>query len=205
MTALGITESGTVQFPMVRHAAEIGWTPRCAMPTKTTFPTLPTWPARPTGLVAESATQEGLGYRTKGVTFDLRTLQALRSEPGPDEAKVFNLVRGLRQEIANEPDRQPVLLPLKERAERILKDLADRTASGLEAMERLGRYRRGEGNGDGSGARQRSVAARLRCPLGTQGRRQPARRRHRHPESGAARGSASDRFPNAAVNADEQR
>ena len=27
MTALNITEAGTVQFPMVRHAAEIGWTP----------------------------------------------------------------------------------------------------------------------------------------------------------------------------------
>ena len=27
MTELNITEAGTVQFPMVRHAAEIGWTP----------------------------------------------------------------------------------------------------------------------------------------------------------------------------------
>ena len=27
MTGLKITEAGTVQFPMVRHAAEIGWTP----------------------------------------------------------------------------------------------------------------------------------------------------------------------------------
>lgn len=26
MTDLKITEAGTVQFPMVRHAAEIGWT-----------------------------------------------------------------------------------------------------------------------------------------------------------------------------------
>ena len=27
MTELNITEAGAVQFPMVRHAAEIGWTP----------------------------------------------------------------------------------------------------------------------------------------------------------------------------------
>ena len=27
MTDLKITEAGTAQFPMVRHAAEIGWTP----------------------------------------------------------------------------------------------------------------------------------------------------------------------------------
>ena len=27
MTGTGITEAGTVQFPMVSHAAEIGWTP----------------------------------------------------------------------------------------------------------------------------------------------------------------------------------
>lgn len=27
MADLNITESGTVQFPMVRHAAETGWTP----------------------------------------------------------------------------------------------------------------------------------------------------------------------------------
>ena len=27
MTELSITEAGSVQFPMVRHAAEIGWVP----------------------------------------------------------------------------------------------------------------------------------------------------------------------------------
>ena len=27
MTELSITEGGTVQFPMVRHAVEVGWTP----------------------------------------------------------------------------------------------------------------------------------------------------------------------------------
>ena len=88
-------------------------------------------------MVQESAAQEGLGRSTKTVTFDVSTLEALRGESGSDEAKVFNLVRGLRQEISSEPDLEPVLLPLKERAERILKDLEERKTTGLEAMDRL--------------------------------------------------------------------
>ena len=88
-------------------------------------------------MVQESAAQEGLGYSTKTVTFDVSTLEALRRESGSDEAKVFNLVRGLRQEISSEPDLEPVLLPLKERAERILKDLEERKTTGLAAMDRL--------------------------------------------------------------------
>ena len=88
-------------------------------------------------MVQESAAQEGLGYSTKTVTFDVSTLEALRRESGSDEAKVFNLVRGLRQEINSEPELEPVLLPLKERAERILKDLEERKTTGLAAMDRL--------------------------------------------------------------------
>ena len=34
------------------------------------------------------------------VTFDLKTLEGLRGQPGTDEGKVFNLVRGLQKEIA---------------------------------------------------------------------------------------------------------
>ena len=33
------------------------------------------------------------------MTFDVNTLEALRGEKGPDEGKVFNLVRGLQKEI----------------------------------------------------------------------------------------------------------
>jgi type I restriction enzyme R subunit len=157
------------------------------------------------GLVAESATQKGPGYRAKVATFDLRTLEALRSEPGADEAKVFNLVRGLRQEIASEPDRRPVLLPLKERADRILKDLAERTASGLEAMERLAVL-----------AREKETAA---AAAQDSGLSPHAFAVHWALKDDAGLGAAGiatldlaqraeallDRFPNAAVNADEQR
>ena len=88
-------------------------------------------------LVQESATQEGLGNLTKTVTFDVKTLEGLRSESGSDEGKVFNLVRGLQKEIEDEADAAPVLQSLKDRAERILKDLRNRNTTGLAALDML--------------------------------------------------------------------
>ena len=88
-------------------------------------------------LVEDSATMHGLGNLTKAVTFDLRTLAALRDEPGSEEAKVFNLVRGFQAEVEREPDLEAVLRPLKERAEQVLKGLEDRTTAGLGAMDML--------------------------------------------------------------------
>ena len=93
--------------------------------------------AKTRSMVQESAAQYGLGDHIRTVSFDMRTLEALRGEPGSAEAKVFNLVRGLRQEVENEPEMESVLLPLKERAERILKDLEDRTTTALAAMDGL--------------------------------------------------------------------
>jgi len=88
-------------------------------------------------LVEENATQSGLGRLTKAVTFDVRTLEALKREKGTDEGKVFNLVRGLQKEIDDEPDAAPVLQSLKDRAERILKDMEERKTTGLAAMDLL--------------------------------------------------------------------
>ena len=88
-------------------------------------------------LIEESAEQQGLGRLTKSVTFDVATLQSLRGEKGADEGKVFNLVRGLQQEIDDDAAAAPVLQPLKERAERILKDLEERKTTGLAAMDQL--------------------------------------------------------------------
>jgi type I restriction enzyme R subunit len=88
-------------------------------------------------LVEQSALQAGLGQVTKSVTFDVQTLESLRGEKGSDEGKVFNLVRGLQAEIDDEPDLAPILVPLKDRAERILKDLESRTITGLAAMDIL--------------------------------------------------------------------
>jgi len=88
-------------------------------------------------LIQESATQEGLGRLTKTITFDVKTLESLRSEKSCDEGKVFNLVRGLQKEIDDNPDDAAILQPLKDRAERILKDLEDRKTTGLAAMDQL--------------------------------------------------------------------
>ena len=61
----------------------------------------------------------------------MATLKSLRGEDGSDEGKVFNLVRGLQHEIDEDPAAAPVLQPLKDRAERILKDLEARKTTGL--------------------------------------------------------------------------
>jgi type I restriction enzyme, R subunit len=88
-------------------------------------------------LVKENAAQYGLGQVIKTVTFDLKTLESLRREPGTDEGKVFNLVRGLQKEIDDDADVAPILQTLKDRAERILKDMENRNATGLAAMDML--------------------------------------------------------------------
>jgi type I restriction enzyme R subunit len=88
-------------------------------------------------LVEQNAMQDGLGRLTKSVTFDVRTLEALRADKGSDEGKVFNLVRGLQKEIDDNAEAAPVLQPLKDRAERILKNLENRNTTGLAAMDLL--------------------------------------------------------------------
>jgi type I restriction enzyme R subunit len=88
-------------------------------------------------LIQDTAIQEGLGRLTKTVTFDVKTLESLRQDEGPDEGKVFNLVRGLTKEMDENPDAAAVLQPLRDRAERILKDMEDRTTTGLAAMDQL--------------------------------------------------------------------
>jgi type I restriction enzyme R subunit len=88
-------------------------------------------------LVETSAAQEGLGNITKSVTFDVKTLEAMRVAKGSDEGKVINLVRGLRREIDENADIAPILQTLRERADRILQDLENRRTTGLAAMDLL--------------------------------------------------------------------
>ena len=156
-------------------------------------------------MVQESVTQEGLGYSTKTVTFDVSTLKMLQGERGSDEAKVFNLVRGLRQEVENDSEMEAVLLPLKERAERILKDLEDRKTTGLAAMELLAAL-----------AREKESAAVAMRESGLSPRAfgvhwalkdDPALKVASISTLDMAREVETllDRFPNAAVNAEEER
>ncbi len=156
-------------------------------------------------LIEESAEQQGLGRLTKSVTFDVATLKSLRGEGGSDEGKVFNLVRGLQHEIDEDPAAAPVLQPLKDRAERILKDLEERKTTGLAAMDQLAALAAEKeaamkaARNSGLSARAFAVAWVLR-------------------EDAAVKAAGIDpmtlakdaeellgRFPNASVNADEQR
>ncbi|MEO6624704.1 MAG: HsdR family type I site-specific deoxyribonuclease [Burkholderiaceae bacterium] len=156
-------------------------------------------------LIEESATQHGLGRLTRSITFDVKTLQSLRGDGGTDEGKVFNLVRGLQQEIDDNPNAAPVLQPLKERAERILKDMENRRTTGLAAMDQLAAL-----------AAEKDAAMQAATASGLSGRafgvywtlRADADLR----EAGIdAMDLAKDaetqltKFPNAALNSDEQR
>ena len=156
-------------------------------------------------LVEESAAIHGLGNLTKSVTFDLRTLAALRRESGPDEAKVFNLVRGLQTEAESEPELESVLRPLKERAESVLKGLEERTTTGLAAMDMLEALaKEKEAAVDAAGdstlpPRAFGVYWTLKEDAALQAAGVSAM------EFAEEAQALVDRFPNAAVNADEQR
>ena len=156
-------------------------------------------------LVEESAAMYGLGNLTKVVTFDLRTLTALRKESGPDEAKVFNLVRGLQAEVESEPGLEAVLRPLKERAEHVLKGLEERTITGLAAIDLLETLAK-EKEASVAAARESTLPPRafgVYWTLKNDAAIQVA--------GVSAMAFAEEaqtlvrRFPNAAVNADEQR
>ncbi len=156
-------------------------------------------------LVEESATQEGLGRLTKSITFDVETLEGLRKGPGTDEGKVFNLVRGLQQEIEDEPDAAPVLQSIRERAERILKDLENRNTTGLAAMDQLAALAKEKAaavqaaKDSGLSVRAFGVYWTLKDDKGLQAAKVSAMDLAREAEA------LTGRFPNASVNADERR
>lgn len=88
-------------------------------------------------LVEETVNHTGLGNFTRSIIFDTQTLEALRRAKGANEGKVIDLVRGLRTEIDDNQDAAPILLPLKDRAERVLKDLESRKTTSMEALDML--------------------------------------------------------------------
>jgi type I restriction enzyme, R subunit len=156
-------------------------------------------------LVKDNAAQYGLGDVIKTVTFDLKTLEALRAESGSDTGKVFNLVRGLQQELDEQPDAAPMLRTLKERAERILEELEHRRTTGLAALDQLAKLAR---------EKDESIETAKESGLSTRAfgvfwalRGDEALGRAGIPVTEFAREAEAllARFPNAAVNADEQR
>lgn len=156
-------------------------------------------------LIEENATQQGLGRLTKSITFDTKTLQSLRGDTGTDEGKVFNLVRGLQKEIDDDANAAPVLQPLKDRAERILKDMEERRTTGLAAMDQLAAL-----------AAEKEAAMQAAADSGLSGRafnvywtlRADADLKEASIDPMALAHEAETqlgKFPNAAVNSDEKR
>lgn len=156
-------------------------------------------------LIQETATQSGLGRLTRSVTFDVKTLEAIRGEKGPDEGKVFNLVRGLQKEIDDDQNAAAILQPLKDRAERILKDLENRSTTGLAAMDMLAALAAEKeaamkaAEASGLSMRAFSVYWTLRDDAMLKAANISAMEFAREVEA------LTLRFPNAAVNDDEQR
>jgi type I restriction enzyme R subunit len=156
-------------------------------------------------LIEASATQQGLGAFTKSVTFDVRTLESLRGDKGSDEGKVFNLVRGLQKEMDDDSAKAALLQPLKERAERILKDLEERKTNGLAAMDLLAALA-AEKDAALKSAQDSGLSARAFAAAWTL-RTDAALRTAGIDPMGLAKEAEEQlaRFPNAAVNSDEQR
>lgn len=156
-------------------------------------------------LVEANATQDGLGRLTKSVTFDLQTLEALRGEKGSDEGKVFNLVRGLQKEIDEDANAAPILQPLKDRAERILKDLESRQTNGLAAMDLLAALAK-EKDAAAKAAKESGLSPKAFAVLWTL-QSEPVFKDTSLTAMDIAREVEIllTRFPNAAVNSDEHR
>jgi type I restriction enzyme R subunit len=87
-------------------------------------------------MVRETASSYGVVATGKVLEFDLKTLQALRSE-GDDNATVINLVRAIETEAETNAEQQPVLLDIAQRAAAILDALEQRTTHTQQAMEQL--------------------------------------------------------------------
>jgi len=88
-------------------------------------------------LIEENAAQEGLGRFTKVATFDVQTLESLGKDDGPPEEKVYNLLRGLRKEMQDNPAAAVVLQSIKEKADRVIENLEERKINGLAALDEL--------------------------------------------------------------------
>jgi type I restriction enzyme R subunit len=129
----------------------------------------------------------------------------LRSGKGSDEGKVFNLVRGLHQELEEKPAAAPVLQPLKDRADRILKDLEARKTTGLAAMDLLAALA-AEKDAAAKSARDSGLSAKGFAVFWALSK-DPALTRAGVDAMQIARDAEAllTRFPNARVNSDEGR
>ena len=118
---------------------------------------------------------------------------------------MFNLVRGLQAQEEREPELESVLRPIKERAEHVLQDLEERTTTGLAALNFLEALA-SEKDAAISAARDSALPPRA---FGVYWTLKDDRALDAAGVSAMAFAEEAqvlvDRFPNAAVSADEQR
>ncbi len=156
-------------------------------------------------IVQEDVVQDGLRNLTNPVTFNVETLDVIQGEPGTDEAKVFNLVRGLQQEIATESEKRSILIPLKERADSVLKDLEHRQTTGAEALDQLAALAK-EKKAAFEAANESGLSP---CAFGVYWAFKEDPRFRKAEISALAVATEAEasfnRYPNAAVNAEEKR
>jgi type I restriction enzyme R subunit len=88
-------------------------------------------------MVRDMASSDGMITAGKVVEFDLKTLQALRSQGDGDNATVINLVRAIETEAEEKAEQEPVLLDIAQRAAAILDALEQRTIHTQQAIEQL--------------------------------------------------------------------
>lgn len=156
-------------------------------------------------LIVNSAELQGLGRVTKSVTFNAETVAALKSEIEKQTGKIMNLVRGLQDEAEERAEEAPYLVPLKERVERIVQALDDRTITGLQAVDALAQVAADKAEADkakaetGMGPKTFAVYWLLRNQAAAKAAKIDAKKAAAEIEALAAR------FPNHVVNADEQR
>ena len=156
-------------------------------------------------LVRDHAGLADSGFRAGSADFDLETLKALQGEKRTDEAKVFDLVRGLAEEIEEEPETAPVLVALKERAEGVLSALETRQATASECLDRLARLTSERAEAERA-LRESGLSPRA-FAVGWELRGESALREARvGPEAlGREVEDLLSRFPNAAESPDEER
>lgn len=88
-------------------------------------------------LVRNEVKTYGLTGTTKFATLDENALEYLRRKHEPDEVKVLNLTRLIRDKVKNDGAHQPYLIPIAERVENIRELFEDRQISTQDAIKDL--------------------------------------------------------------------
>jgi type I restriction enzyme R subunit len=90
-------------------------------------------------LVRERVTSEGFSTTMPLVRIDEKALDALRKGEPPSTSRVLNLGKSLIEAVTDEGGQQPYLLPIGDRAEKILDSYDDRQIGTQEALKQLER------------------------------------------------------------------